>query len=173
MMSFGLPDDLWNDILKLQQINRDYCELASTFADQLDYRKVMNDEFFKWKVLSRWVNAIETGHPECLKVKPSFHVVLKEILCDEPLCFEAIFHPLTRKLNDYCKICPLYGLTGKNCYEEGSVKEIICRPLRTWKGIFRPFEMCKLLIKIRTGSPIKEIEVLKNARKASSPARSS
>jgi hypothetical protein len=167
MGNFGLTKELWTDLLKLQQMNMDYLELASSLVDPLDYKKVLLDELFKWKVITKWRNYLDSsGNVEVIQTKPSYRFVLKEILADEPLCFEGIFHPLTAKYLDYCKVCPFYWLTGLDCHRQGSLKEQVCRPLSDGRGIFKPFFMAKLIVKIKLESPIEKIEVLRNDDKA-------
>ena len=163
LVNYGMPPDLWIKFQKLQQMNHDYLELPArkSLVEPLDYKKVLQDTLFKWKTLTQWTNAMQSGHPDTLRNKPSFRMVLKETLADEPLCFESLYHPTIR---EFCLSCPFYWITGRSCGNDGSFKSAVVRPLTEGKGIFRPFTVCKLILRVRNNTPIDEVEVLKNAR---------
>jgi len=163
LMNYGLTPDLWLKLQTLVQMNESYRELPAMHqGSPLDYDKVIKDTLYKWKFLTQWTRYFNEAHVEALKWKPSYKMVLKEVLADEPLCFEAAYYPSS---NTYCEACPFFWLTRKGCAEIGSFKERVCRPFYSGKGTFKPFDVVKVLLKIRNKSPIQEIEVLKNVRK--------
>jgi hypothetical protein len=146
-------------------MNESYRELpVMHHGSPLDYDKVVKDTLHKWKFLTRWVKYYNEAHIDALKHKPSYKLVLQEILADEPLCFEAAYYP---SVDSYCQACPFFWVTKKSCAELGSFKERVCRPFFSGKGIFKPFGVVKLLVKIKTGTVINDIEVLENVRKKS------
>lgn len=165
LANYGLPSELWTELQTLIQMNESYRELPALHrGGPLDYEKVIKDTLYKWKFLTKWIKYYNEAHIDALKFKPSYKMVLKQIVADEPLCFEAAYYPST---DSYCHACPFFWITAKPCAEIGSFKERICRPFYSGKGIFKPFGVVKVLVKIKAGSPIREIEVLENVRKRS------
>lgn len=156
---YGLSSELWSKFQELYKMNQDYLELPySHGGGALDFEKCLEDTMERWKFLVKWTGFYNTKLGSELKAKPSFHVVKHIILSDEPLCFEVLFLPLIE--GHSCFRCPLYQLNGKKCHEAGSLKETIVRPIRTRIGTFKPFEMVKVLNKLKKGSQIESIEVL-------------
>ena len=163
LANYGLTPELWLSLQTLIQMNESYRELPAMHqGSPLDYEKVLRDALYKWKFMTKWVKYFNEAHIDALKYKPSYNIVLQEIIADEPLCFEAAYYPSS---DSYCKACAFFWLTGKSCGELGSFKERICRPFFSGKGIFKPFGVVKVLLKIKTGTAIEEIEVLENVRK--------
>ncbi len=159
----GLTPELWIQLQTLIQMNESYRELPAVHSGGLlDYEKVIKDTLYKWKFITKWVKYFNEAHIDALKHKPSYNLVLQEIIADEPLCFEAAYYP---SADAYCNACAFFWLTGKGCGELDSFKEIVCRPFFSGRGIFKPFNVVKVLLKIKNGTAIKEIEVLENVRK--------
>jgi len=167
MMSgnYGLDSKLWLELQTLIQMNHSYRELPGIHdGSPLDYEKVVKDVLYKWKFLTLWVNYLGDASVDALKHKPSYNLVLQEIVADEPFCFEAVYHS---SVTNYCHACAFYWMTGKSCQEIDSFKELVCRPFFSGKGVFRPFGVVKVILKIKNGSPIREVEALRNVWKRS------
>jgi len=154
-MKYGLNKDLWTTYQTVIQMCHEYRMLEGKNYNPLDFEKCLADTLTKWKFITKWTAYLKTKLVIELKTHPSFDKIKNLILEEEPLCFESLFH---RKYKDSCRACPIFSLNSKSCAQAGNVKEVITRPIKDGDGVFKPYDMVKLLLQIGRRRPIDKIE---------------